>query len=141
MFIASASASAPRWREVVANGTWPAPRFSHTATMDGRRMLVFGGNSFDAVDELFAYDVRRREWRRLKPTGAPPSRRYGHQAVVTADGRMVVIGGYKGSFLNDVHEIALPAAADDGCRREGARESSWRRVARSCCNLASPSAR
>ena len=41
--------AAPRWREVSANGSWPDPRFSHSAvvTPDGE-MLLFGGNTLDA---------------------------------------------------------------------------------------------
>ena len=66
-------------------------------------MVVFGGNNFDAVNELFVYEVSKSEWSKLKPMGQPPSKRYGHQAVFTSAGRMLVIGGFNGTFLNDVH--------------------------------------
>ena len=101
----------------------------HTAviTADGKRMLIFGGNNFDAVNELFAFDIAQHEWSKLKPSGTPPSKRYGHQAVITADGRMVVFGGYNGSFLDDVHEL-----------HTGTLSPSWRRIATSGT---SPSAR
>ena len=104
--------AAPRWREVSANGTWPDPRFSHTATLtaDGRHMLLFGGNNFDAVNDLFAYDTVRSEWSKIKPSGVAPSKRYGHQTVVTADGRLIVFGGYNGTFLSDVHELTVDVA-------------------------------
>ena len=84
-------------------------------------MVLFGGNNFDAVNELFSYDVIRREWRKHKPAGeAPPSKRYGHQAVATTDGRMLVFGGFNGTFLNDVHELTLPADIEAS--------PTWRRV-------------
>jgi hypothetical protein len=86
-------------------------------------MLFFGGNNFDAVNELFSFDVNRREWSRIKPEGAPPSKRYGHASVATNDGRMIVFGGYNGSFLNDVHELTLGGGADEPPR--------WRCVATS----------
>jgi hypothetical protein len=82
-------------------------------------MLLFGGNNFDAVNELFLFDVKRREWHKLKPRGNAPSRRYGHQAIATGDGRMVIFGGFNGSFLNDVHELTLG---------KGRTSSSWRHI-------------
>ena len=81
-------------------------------------MLLFGGNNFDAVNELFAFNLRRREWSKLKASGDVPSKRYGHQAVVTNDARMIVFGGYNGTFLADVHELTQE---EDGKWR-------WRRV-------------
>ena len=119
--------AAPRWREVSANGTWPDPRFSHTATLtaDGRHMLLFGGNNFDAVNDLFAYDTVRSEWSKIKPSGVAPSKRYGHQTVVTADGRLIVFGGYNGTFLSDVHELTVDVADS------GTLVGSWRLVATS----------
>lgn len=119
LLLAGSACALPKWIEVAANGTWPQPRFSHTAVLLGNsseRMVVFGGNNFDAVNELFSYDVHRREWTQHKPAGEKPSKRYGHQAVGTADGRMVIFGGYNGSFLNDVHELKL-----DGSPK-------WRRI-------------
>ena len=64
-------------------------------------LLVFGGNTFDPVNQLFAYSVARAEWSQLKPAGEPPSKRYGHAAAATTDGRMVVFGGYNGSHHFD----------------------------------------
>ena len=100
LLVRLASAASPaRWVEVSANGTWPQPRFSHSAVVmpDGETMLLFGGNNFDAVNELFAFNLRRREWSKLKASGDVPSKRYGHQAVVTNDARMIVFGGYNGT--------------------------------------------
>ena len=60
-------------------------------------------------NELYAFDWVRHEWAKLKPNGTPPSRRYGHQSVRAPDGRMIVFGGFNGTFLADVHELS-PAA-------------------------------
>ena len=50
-----------RWNEVAANGSWPQPRYSHSAVIVGsgadETLLVFGGNTFDPVNQLFAYSV------------------------------------------------------------------------------------
>ena len=122
MFIHTLAAA--RWREVAANGTWPEPRFSHTAVLLGNssHMLLFGGNNFDASNELFAFDIGRREWSKHKAAGTPPSKRYGHQAVITADNRMVIFGGYNGSFLSDVHELRVDVASN------GTLTPHWRKV-------------
>ena len=119
---------------MTANGTWPEPRFSHTTALsaDGRLLILFGGNNFDAVNELFTYDIERSEWSKLKAEGEKPSKRYGHQAVVLADGRMIVFGGYNGTFLSDVHELAfdepsqsnprwrpVPTSGAGPCARDG----------------------
>ena len=102
--VATIAAAGGRWREVSANGSWPDPRYSHSAvvTRDGQ-MLVFGGNTLDAVDHLFALDFARSEWTRIKPQGRPPAKRYGHSAVALEDGRMLVFGGFNGSALGDLH--------------------------------------
>ena len=67
-----------RWNEVAANGSWPQPRYSHSAVIVGsgadETLLVFGGNTFDPVNQLFAYSVARAEWSQLKPAGEPPSK-------------------------------------------------------------------
>jgi len=121
--VVGVSAGSAQWSEVAANGTWPDPRFSHTAalTADGNFMLIFGGNNFDKMNELFAFDIARKEWRKLKPDGDVPSKRYGHQSVVTSDGRMVVFGGYNGSFLSDVHELTIDTTGGSVC-------GTWRSV-------------
>ena len=108
--------AAPRWREVSANGSWPDPRFSHTAvvTPDGE-MLLFGGNTLDAVNHLFAFNFARAEWTRLKPQGEAPAKRYGHSAVALDDGRMLVFGGFNGSFLGDLHEYTPSRCDGDVC--------------------------
>ena len=108
--------AAPRWREVSANGSWPDPRFSHSAvvTPDGE-MLLFGGNTLDAVNHLFSFSFARSEWTRLKPQGEAPAKRYGHSAVALDDGRMLVFGGFNGSFLGDLLEYTPSRCDGDVC--------------------------
>ena len=108
--------AALRWREVSANGSWPDPRFSHSAvvTPDGE-MLLFGGNTLDAVNHLFSFNFARSEWTRLKPQGEAPAKRYGHSAVALDDGRMLVFGGFNGSFLGDLLEYTPSRCDGDVC--------------------------
>jgi hypothetical protein len=120
--------AAVSWHELSANGSWPAPRHSHSAVVSRERdwMLLFGGNMFDPVNQLFRYDIAKSEWAQLKLPGAP-SKREGHSATMTRSGQMVVFGGYNGKFLNDVHVLTLwpptgnaTNATDDGL--------AWRQV-------------
>ncbi|EOD15910.1 hypothetical protein EMIHUDRAFT_245442 [Emiliania huxleyi CCMP1516] len=157
MFLLASSLLAT-WTELSANGSWPTPRHGHSAVFCPRRgwMLLFGGNAFDPTNQLFRFDVARSEWAQLKLAG-PPSKREGHTATLTADGRMVVFGGYSGKFLSDApcgrdghSSVLAPDGATllihggfDGTRgEEGSRQLSdtyaldttswgWRRVATS----------
>jgi len=70
-------------------------------------MLVFGGNKYDPANDLYAFDPCSQSWSELKPRGTKPSKREGHSATLLSDGRVLLFGGYNGSFLNDVHELTL----------------------------------
>jgi len=59
---------------------------------------------FDPVNHLFRFHIGRSEWAQIKLPDAPPKRE-GHSATMTADGQMVIFGGYNGKFLNDVHVL------------------------------------
>uniref|UniRef100_A0A7S4EVD4 Uncharacterized protein n=1 Tax=Chrysotila carterae TaxID=13221 RepID=A0A7S4EVD4_CHRCT len=104
----TSAAARPVWREVTANGSWPQPRYSHTAAMSpSGEVLMFGGNMYDPTNDLYVFDLVRSEWSKVKAQGTPPAKRYGHTATVTSDGRMIVVGGFDGKhFLNDVHELS-----------------------------------
>ena len=116
LLLAQRVAGAPRWSEVAANGSWPDPRFSHSAVVtDDCRMLIFGGNTLDAVNHLYALDFARAEWTKLKPQGDAPAKRYGHSAVALSGGRMLVFGGYNGSFFGDVHLFDPGSCDGDVC--------------------------
>jgi hypothetical protein len=86
-----------RWRQLSPNGTKPDPRFGHTLNFDpiGRRLLLFGGQSTGFFSDIWAYDIASNQWSRLADTGAGPSRRYGHSAILdTARNRLVISHGF-----------------------------------------------
>jgi hypothetical protein len=92
----------PAWSQLLPNGGPPAQRSRHTAIYDSvrDRMVVFGGS--DAIDSwndtwvlTFAGTPA---WSELTPSGAPPSARFGHEAIYdAARDRMVVHGGNEGA--------------------------------------------
>ena len=76
--------------------TAPLPRSRHTAIWTGSRMVVWGGESFDAprvpLDSGSLYDPATDTWAGTSIVTATPSPRTGHTAVWTGS-RMVVWGG------------------------------------------------
>ena len=99
----------PVWTQQIPTGAAPAPRFVHSAVYNGanHRMIVFGGeNSLGLLNDVWvltnANGVGTPVWTQLSPTGAPAPVRYLHTAVYDpATNRMVVFGGYNGSYAND----------------------------------------
>ncbi len=101
----------PAWSELGPTGIPPSPRSYHTAIYDPvrDRMVVFAG-----YDGTFRNDVWELSlagtpaWSELSPTGTPPSARGSHTAIHDPVGdRMVVFGGYDGSYRNDVWALSL----------------------------------
>lgn len=84
----------------------PTPRYGHTSvvTADGT-IWVMGGNDGlgDELSDTWSYDGATFTWSNANPLAEFPARHF-HSSVVTADGKIWVIGGIDGSgnALNDV---------------------------------------
>ena len=80
----------------------PSGRYGHTAVWTGSRMIVWGGYDSDNVplNDGGQYDPVANFWPLLTTTTGAPSVRSAHTAVWTGS-RMIVWGGYNGTFLND----------------------------------------
>jgi len=105
-------AGGPSWTELLPGGTPPIARYEHTAVYDpvGDRMVVIGGYG----GSLYKNDVwvlslaGSPSWAELQPGGAPPSARYSHTAIYDpVHDRMVVHGGYDGSYHDDLWALSL----------------------------------
>ena len=108
---ANGSGGTPTWIQLSPAGDPPPARYSHTALYDavGNNMIVFGGyNGGSFFNDVWVLNHANGSggtptWTQFSPNGGPPSGRYGHTAVYDAVGNnMVMLGGYNGSFLNDV---------------------------------------
>ncbi len=93
-------------------GTLINPRVFHTATrlLDGRVLLVGGlvkrdGGGYEDTDSCEIYDPATNTW---KATGSLNLARESHEAVLLADGRVLVAGGLAGLLTKTV-EIYDPA--------------------------------
>jgi hypothetical protein len=110
-------AGTPAWTRLNPSGTPPSARAHHSAIYDPvrDRMVVFGGGYYSTFGSwTYFNDVRALSladtlaWTQLTPSGTPPSGRWGHSAIYDpVRDRMVVFGGYGGSYLNDVRALSL----------------------------------
>jgi hypothetical protein len=103
-------AGTPTWTQLTPVGTPPSGPAGHSAIYDPvrGRMVVFGGvgSSFNDVWTLSLADTS--VWTQLSPAGTPPSGRFGHSAIYDpVRDRMVVFGGYSGSYFNEVWALSL----------------------------------
>ena len=104
----------PQWTKLTPSGPLPAARGSHTAIYDpvGDRMVTFGGSDeYSGRNDVWALSLGGSpQWTQLTPSGILPSGRYEHTAVYdSVRDRMVVFGGYDGSYVNDVWALSLGA--------------------------------
>ena len=87
-----------RWEKVTAPGG-PSARSGHRMIVFRKQLLVFGGFHDNLRDckyfnDLHSFDLETRVWRKLTTTGPEPSARSASQMFPTADGRVVLFGGY-----------------------------------------------
>src|SRR5262249_46918603 len=97
----------PQWAQLETSGAAPGQRWGHAAVYDPNRnrMIIFGGfdNNF-LLNDVWALSLGGTPtWTQLVPGGTPPPRRRSLAAIFDPAGdRMIVYGGYDGSFLSDV---------------------------------------
>jgi len=88
----------------LTNNHWanvPPPRASHTATLIGEHVYVFGGYGGLGygrrdLDDLYSLDVNRWTWNKVSPKGVPPEKRCGHQACAI-ERKIYIFGGSSSS--------------------------------------------
>jgi hypothetical protein len=70
--------------------------------------LIIGGRSGDGpTNDVWIFHSVGESWTQAFPEGEAPSPRYGHDAVVLPDDRILVFGGTDGgSELNDLWELS-----------------------------------
>jgi hypothetical protein len=109
---------APAWTAITPSGSVPGARSQHTAIYDPVRdqMVVFAGLNFAAFNDLWVLSLPGSPaWTNLAPSEfGVPSRRLYHSAIYDpVRDRMVVFGGYDGSYRNDVWAFPLGSAGVD----------------------------
>ena len=102
----------PTWSQILPSGTLPAPRYAHSMIYDPLRdrLLVFGGfDQSSLFNDVWALNLTGPPvWSLLIPFGTAPSNRDAVEAIYDpVRDRMILYGGYDGTFLSDVLALDL----------------------------------
>ncbi len=82
------------WQDYTTQENKPGIRCLLTAAYDraGRRMIIYGGQRSGWLDDLWAFDLRTRQWEELTPQDRPAGRFFA-ESFIDVDGRFIVFGG------------------------------------------------
>jgi hypothetical protein len=101
----------PAWTELAPTGTPPNARRQHSAVLDPvrDRMVVFGGVAPSYRNDVWVLSLGEiPAWSQLTPSGTPPGPRRSHTAIYDpVNDRMVMFGGFDGTYRNDVWALSL----------------------------------
>lgn len=115
------------WLKVNAKGTPPSPRYAHSATCVGKRVIIFGGfNGSSYLDDVFVFDTGNihnidwflknfqvtTTWHNITPKGKLPVARYAHSSTLTfsstGSAKLLVFGGCgESSVFNELIVLDL----------------------------------
>lgn len=102
---------ANQWKELRAKGTAPSPRYGHSATLVGPRVILFGGVGQGAfLRDLHALDTTTSTWYQGPCSGGAPAARYGHTACLHKT-KLLVFGGQGATTFGDLHILDLGCMA------------------------------
>ncbi|KAH6758457.1 Galactose oxidase/kelch repeat superfamily protein [Perilla frutescens var. frutescens] len=97
------------WVLPSVRGDGPEPREGHNAALIGKRLFIFGGcgkseSSEIYYDDLYILNTETFLWKRVFPSGTPPSKRVSHTCSSWKN-KIIVIGGEDSFnyYLSDVH--------------------------------------
>lgn len=98
------------WEKVLYTGTPPLPRSGARGVAFDDKLIFFGGYQRKRgtyFNDLFAFNVEKKEWSEIKSKGQPPSQRTDH-TVVEFEGSIYVFAGYDGKQrYNDLVKCSL----------------------------------
>ncbi|GLC37373.1 hypothetical protein PLESTB_001594300 [Pleodorina starrii] len=92
-----------RWIRLPQNGNVPVERSSHSITVIGDRLFLFGGEHDPRVpvgSDLFEYSFESCTWRVVDSKGEPPSPRVAHSAASVGN-TLYVFGGRCGLEMGE----------------------------------------
>lgn len=101
--------SSNMWISPSVRGDGPEAREGHSAALIGKRLFIFGGcgkseNNEIYYDDLYILNTEIFSWKRVVPSGTPPSKRDSHTCSSWRN-KIIVIGGEDSCdyYLSDVH--------------------------------------
>ncbi|GIL88835.1 hypothetical protein Vretifemale_16766 [Volvox reticuliferus] len=111
-----------RWRRLPQAGALPVERSSHSITVVGNRILLFGGEHDPRVpvgSELYEYSFADGTWRVVDAKGEPPTPRVAHASAANGN-TLYVFGGRSG--------LAMGEGASNDLYLFNADTSTWARL-------------
>jgi len=96
------------------HGSWPSYAGEHSGKWDLQRgPIVFGADDGEYSNTLQALDMRSMKWMLIHAGGSMvPSPRCLHATAIDEERRrMVVFGGFDGTYLNDLYSLDLDTCA------------------------------
>ncbi|KAG9151567.1 hypothetical protein Leryth_021892, partial [Lithospermum erythrorhizon] len=107
--------SSNTWSSPMMRGDGPEAREGHGAALVGKRLFIFGGcgKSEDGeiyYDNLYILNTETCVWKRVTPSGTPPTKRDSHTCS-SFKNRIIVIGGEDSCdfYLSDIHILDTDA--------------------------------
>jgi hypothetical protein len=82
------------WQDYTPQGAKPQVRCLLTGAYDraGRRMIIYGGQRSGWLDDLWAFDLKTRQWTDLTVANRPAGRFFA-ESFIDTEGRFIVFGG------------------------------------------------
>ena len=97
------------WYPQATNGTVPAGRSGHSASLVGSNIVLFGGvkRNNKSLNSVAVLDTEIWAWSHLKPNGTPPKPCSYHSATVIGHQIVVFGGNDETECFNSVHVLSL----------------------------------
>eukprot|EP00298_Acanthocystis_sp_HF-20_P014228 c20681_g1_i2.p1 GENE.c20681_g1_i2~~c20681_g1_i2.p1 ORF type:complete len:549 (+),score=202.28 c20681_g1_i2:62-1708(+) len=92
------------WNRIVGSGTYPSPRFKHSAIIRYNSIIIFGGFDGRYLNDVWEFNFDLMSWNRIRWSGNGPREREAHSAVY-AGNKMIVFGGFNGRYYNDLWQF------------------------------------
>lgn len=100
------------WSQPHCKGTAPEPRYGHSSTLVGSRVVYFGGKGKEKhFRDLHALDANSLTWYQGPSSGGAPSARHGHTATIHGTRLYVFGGACGGKYFGDLHCLDLSSMA------------------------------
>ncbi|KAK3702857.1 hypothetical protein QZH41_014129, partial [Actinostola sp. cb2023] len=99
-------------REKSQSREWPSPRYSHSAAVFDKSMVIFGGlEEMQCKNDMWLWNMASCKWNKIKGKNSPPAL-FGHSAAKVGDG-MLVFGGEStdGTLFNTLWRFNFDARA------------------------------
>ena len=98
-----------QWSPITSVNTPPAARRNQTTWYRDGKLYIHGGvaKNHEMLDDLWAFDIAKKQWAEVQTGANKPLPRYGHAAIPLSDGSVILTGGTdaKGFSMKDTWKL------------------------------------